>query len=37
MSNNIQIRHYQNSDAEHIARLYYNTIHIMNAKDYDPE
>ncbi|RYE13358.1 MAG: GNAT family N-acetyltransferase [Rickettsiales bacterium] len=31
------IFNYQNTDAEHIARLYYDTIHIINAKDYTKE
>jgi putative acetyltransferase len=37
MSNQIIIRQYIPSDAQDIASLYYNTIHIINSKHYSEE
>lgn len=37
MSNQIQVRHYQDGDAEFLSQIYYNTIHMVNAKDYSKE
>lgn len=37
MNNKIQVRRYQEGDAKHIAHIYYNTIHTVNAKDYTKE
>lgn len=37
MNNKIQVRRYQEGDAKHIAHVYYNTIHTVNAKDYTKE
>ncbi|MEM7391919.1 MAG: GNAT family N-acetyltransferase [Verrucomicrobiota bacterium] len=31
------VREYRESDVSRIARLYYNTIHTINARDYTPE
>lgn len=31
------IRKYQNSDCAELAKLFYNTVHIVNAKDYTKE
>ncbi len=33
----VQVRRYQDGDAKHIASIYYNTIHTVNAKDYTKE
>ncbi|WP_367608401.1 GNAT family N-acetyltransferase [Legionella sp. W05-934-2] len=33
----IQIRRYQDEDAECISKIYYHTIHTINAKDYTKE
>lgn len=33
----VQVRRYQDGDAKHIASIYYNTIHTVNAKDYTTE
>ncbi len=37
MHKNIQVRSYHESDAPFLAAIYFNTIHIINAKDYSPE
>lgn len=37
MKNNIKIRRYLNGDAKILDEIYYNTIHIINAKDYTKE
>lgn len=37
MRSRIEIRRYQDADAEAISRLYYNTIHTINAMDYSKE
>jgi GNAT superfamily N-acetyltransferase len=37
MKNKILVRRYQDGDAKHIARIYYNTIHTVNSKDYTKE
>ncbi len=37
MNNQIQVRHYQDGDAKFLSQIYYNTIHIVNAKDYSKE
>jgi GNAT superfamily N-acetyltransferase len=33
----VQVRCYQDGDAKHIASIYYNTVHTVNAKDYTKE
>ena len=33
----VQVRRYQDGDVKHIASIYYNTIHTVNAKDYTKE
>lgn len=33
----MEIRKYQTSDCEELTRLFYNTVHIINAKDYTEE
>jgi len=33
----VQVRCYQDGDAKHIASIYYNTVHTVNAKDYTEE
>ena len=30
----IEVRAYKSSDAQDLAQIYYNTIHLVNAKDY---
>jgi GNAT superfamily N-acetyltransferase len=35
--NRIQVRRYQDEDAEFISKIYYHTIHTINAKDYTKE
>jgi ribosomal protein S18 acetylase RimI-like enzyme len=37
MNNQIQVRHYQDGDAKFLSQIYYNTIHMVNAKDYSKE
>ncbi|WP_339052304.1 GNAT family N-acetyltransferase [Candidatus Lariskella endosymbiont of Epinotia ramella] len=37
MSNKIKIRRYQDDDAQFLIQIFYNTIHIVNAKDYTKE
>ncbi|KTD03700.1 Acyl-CoA N-acyltransferase [Legionella geestiana] len=34
MNNKIQVRRYQDGDANFLIKIYYNTIHTVNAKDY---
>jgi Ser/Thr protein kinase RdoA (MazF antagonist)/GNAT superfamily N-acetyltransferase len=33
----VQVRRYQDGDAKHIASIYYNTVHTVNAKHYTKE
>lgn len=33
----VQVRCYQDGDAKHIASIFYNTVHTVNAKDYSKE
>ena len=33
----MEIRKYQPSDCEELARLFYNTVHTINVKDYTEE
>lgn len=33
----VQVRCYQDGDAKHIASIFYNTVHTVNAKDYTKE
>lgn len=33
----MQIRRYEPADIDEILRLFYNTVHIVNARDYTPE
>jgi putative acetyltransferase len=33
----MRVRHYRKSDIPQIAKLYYDTIHKINSKDYSPE
>jgi ribosomal protein S18 acetylase RimI-like enzyme len=37
MINKIQVRRYQDGDAEFLSQIYYNTIHTVNAKEYTQE
>lgn len=37
LNNEIKVRRYQDGDTKHIAHLYYNTIHTVNATDYTKE
>ncbi len=34
---NIEIRPYKDSDVKHLASIYYNTIHLINARDYSQD
>jgi len=37
MNNKIQVRRYQDGDAKFLSRIYYNTIHTVDARDYTKE
>ncbi len=37
MNTQIQVRRYKEGDAKFLSQIYYNTIHIVNAKDYSKE